>query len=258
MIKSAHSNEFFDGLCAGNSDCSQTYEFTVATNNDGNTNDPCQSGEQSDGKFKLCMGHSDCRHSNNFCGEGTCDQSSGVCVEGSGDHNHGNDCSMLPNIQPPPSCINNNNCMSSQTECQNGLGNCACITKVVNTCTSSCDQCTKDQIQVCIQVCIVYILSAARAQGTANQICSNNKPVITHYDPVEGTTIFDGSQNIVLTFNQDVVAGNPPTDSTSYSGYIFLIRSGGMIKIPVNDPNQVTFSSNQVTINPAQDLVAAT
>eukprot|EP00930_Biecheleria_cincta_P016965 TRINITY_DN1361_c1_g1_i1.p1 TRINITY_DN1361_c1_g1~~TRINITY_DN1361_c1_g1_i1.p1 ORF type:complete len:328 (-),score=73.71 TRINITY_DN1361_c1_g1_i1:76-1059(-) len=40
----------------------------------------CEDGPQTDGKFKLCIGSSDCRVPNNYCGEGECDDASGVCI----------------------------------------------------------------------------------------------------------------------------------------------------------------------------------
>ena len=82
--------------------------------------------------------------------------------------------------------------------------------------------------------------------------------VINHYHPGNGATNVDGSQSIELSFNENVEAGHYPTDTNSASGYIILkANSGTEIQIPVND-KQVTFSLNQVTIDPDQDLVADT
>lgn len=41
----------------------------------------CEGGSQPDGRYKLCIGDTDCRSSNNYCGEGDCDGNSGMCVE---------------------------------------------------------------------------------------------------------------------------------------------------------------------------------
>ena len=75
---------------------------------------------------------------------------------------------------------------------------------------------------------------------------------VTTFSPAHASTISDASQNIVLTFNEAVIAG---------TGSIVLTPSGGSsgasaISIYVTDTSQITFdnANNQVTINPDSDL----
>ena len=63
--------------------------------------------------------------------------------------------------------------------------------------------------------------------------------------------------SLLLTFDQNVVAGNPPSDPAGPSGYVYLhCDDQHHIKIAINDTTHITFSSNIVTINPPHDLDA--
>jgi len=71
-------------------DCAQCYHEEANSTRGGSG---CTDGYQPDGKFKLCIGGSDCTHSNNFCGEGECNTTSKKCeardYHGGDDYNGG-------------------------------------------------------------------------------------------------------------------------------------------------------------------------
>ena len=82
------------------------------------------------------------------------------------------------------------------------------------------------------------------------------RPKITKYNPDRGGHMA-ANQNIVLTFDQNVVAGDPPSYPAGPSGYVYLhYDDQHQIKIAINDTTHITFSSNIVTINPPHDLDA--
>ena len=74
-------------------------------------------------------------------------------------------------------------------------------------------------------------------------------PVLTSVSPTDNSTGVAPSRNLVLTFSETVVPG---------SGNIVIRNSNGTIaqSIPVTDSSQVSFSGNQVTINPSSNLAA--
>ena len=83
-------------------------------------------------------------------------------------------------------------------------------------------------------------------------------PVLTSFSPADNSTGVAPSSNIVLTFSETVVPGSGNTVVPG-SGNIVIRNSNGTIakSIAVTDTSQVTFSGNQVTINPSSDLAAA-
>ena len=74
-------------------------------------------------------------------------------------------------------------------------------------------------------------------------------PVLTSVSPADNSTGVAPSSNLVLTFSETVLPG---------SGNIVIRNSNGTIaqSIPVTNTNQVSFSGNQVTINPSSNLAA--
>jgi murein DD-endopeptidase MepM/ murein hydrolase activator NlpD len=72
-------------------------------------------------------------------------------------------------------------------------------------------------------------------------------PLLTGTSPVDNALTAPVDVNIVLTFNETVVAG---------SGSILLYNANGTLArtIDVTDQSQVTFSGNTLTINPESDL----
>ena len=74
-------------------------------------------------------------------------------------------------------------------------------------------------------------------------------PVLTSVSPTDNSTGVAANSNIVLTFSETVVPG---------SGNIVIRNSNGTVaqSIAVTDTSQVSFSGNQVTINPSSDLAA--
>lgn len=75
-------------------------------------------------------------------------------------------------------------------------------------------------------------------------------PSLSSMTPADNATSVVVDSNLVLTFSETVTAG---------SGYIALYDSNGTIahNIAVTDTSQVSFSGNQVTINPTGDLVGS-
>jgi Ca2+-binding RTX toxin-like protein/methionine-rich copper-binding protein CopC len=77
-------------------------------------------------------------------------------------------------------------------------------------------------------------------------------PVLTGTTPTDNATGVAVGSNLVLTYNEAVQAG---------SGVIQIRRVSdeGLVKsIDITDASQITFSGNQVTINPTTDLPAST
>ena len=74
-------------------------------------------------------------------------------------------------------------------------------------------------------------------------------PLLTRISPTDNSTDVARDSNLVLTFSEPAVPG---------SGNIVIHnRSDGTTKnIAITDTSQVTFSGNQVTINPSSDLAA--
>jgi methionine-rich copper-binding protein CopC len=74
-------------------------------------------------------------------------------------------------------------------------------------------------------------------------------PLLSSMSPADNATAVAVGSNIVLTFNEAVMAG---------SGNILIYNSRGTVAktIAVTDTSQVSFSDNTVTINPSGDLTA--
>jgi methionine-rich copper-binding protein CopC/Ca2+-binding RTX toxin-like protein len=73
-------------------------------------------------------------------------------------------------------------------------------------------------------------------------------PILTNTSPLDNATNVSSASNIVLTFNEAVQAS---------TGYIFIrLSSNGSFvdSIPITDTSRVTFSGNQMTIDPWFDL----
>ena len=87
------------------------------------------------------------------------------------------------------------------------------------------------------------------ANGSTSPSLDTTPPVLTSVSPIDNSTNVAPSSNLVLTFSEAVVPG---------SGNIVIRNSNGTIaqSIPVTDSSQVSFSGNQVTINPSTDLAA--
>jgi methionine-rich copper-binding protein CopC len=73
-------------------------------------------------------------------------------------------------------------------------------------------------------------------------------PLLTATSPADNSTDVSPSTNLILTFNEAVKAGSGTIEIRSMS------HAGNLIVIPVTDTAQVSFSGNQVTINPTYDL----
>jgi len=87
-----------------------------------------------------------------------------------------------------------------------------------------------------------------RRRGSAVLGGALEEPILTNTDPANGATEVVVATNIVFTFNEDVQAG---------TGNIVIDDLTGVDdrNIPIGDA-QVSFASNQVTLNPTTDLNA--
>jgi hypothetical protein len=70
-------------------------------------------------------------------------------------------------------------------------------------------------------------------------------PTLTASTPADNATSVAKGSNLILTFSESVQAG---------TGNIILSNGTDIRTIPISDTNQITFSSNLVTINPSTDL----
>jgi len=83
-------------------------------------------------------------------------------------------------------------------------------------------------------------------------------PLLTSFDPVQNSTSVLKTDNIVLTFVENIQAGSgnivitPSGGNTHYNGVTYVNEP---VVISVVDQTQVTFSGLVCTINPAFDLV---
>ena len=88
--------------------------------------------------------------------------------------------------------------------------------------------------------------------GSSSLPADTTAPLLTGTTPADHATGIDTSANVVLTFNEAVKAG---------SGNIEIRRfSDGVVvqTIAVTDASRVSFSGNQMTINPPDDLTVMT
>jgi methionine-rich copper-binding protein CopC len=84
---------------------------------------------------------------------------------------------------------------------------------------------------------------------TLNFTTIPSNPLLRDSIPIDDTTDFAASSNIVLYFNEEVMAG---------SGDIILSNGTDTRTIAINDFSQVTFNGGKVTINPTEDLISNT
>ncbi|WP_213287304.1 choice-of-anchor I family protein [Bradyrhizobium sp. sGM-13] len=83
---------------------------------------------------------------------------------------------------------------------------------------------------------------------TAAELTDATGPTLTAATPADNATAVAAGNNIVLTFDEAVMAG---------TGNIVISNGAGDTRtIAINDASQVTISGNTVTINPTTDLAA--
>ena len=83
--------------------------------------------------------------------------------------------------------------------------------------------------------------------GSGNPPADTTAPVLTNTLPNDNATNVNVSANLILTFNEAVKAGLGNIEIRNASGN--LVQS-----VAITDTSKVTFSGNQLTINPGSDL----
>jgi Ca2+-binding RTX toxin-like protein/methionine-rich copper-binding protein CopC len=109
---------------------------------------------------------------------------------------------------------------------------------------------TPDAIRDLANNNVATVPTAATFNFTTAGTADTTGPIVTAFSPADNSTGVPVDTNLVLTFNEDVQIGNFFSTITIQDTTLTFVWS-----IQMFDTNQITFSGNQVTIDPLVDLI---